>query len=150
MGSQRVRHNLANNNKRTRTRAHTHTHTHTLSNHNDFPPHWLKEGPKRSLLGQAPTFHYCISLVSPEKYKAIYVHLYIKDICVYIHSVTQLCPTLCHPMDGSTPGFSVHHQLPELAQTHVHQVGDAIQPSHPLSSPSPPAFNLSQHQGLFQ
>ena len=53
-------------------------------------------------------------------------------------------------MDCSTPGFPVHHQLPELAQTHVYQVGDAIYPSHPLSSPSPPAFNLSQHQGLFQ
>ena len=53
-------------------------------------------------------------------------------------------------MDCSTPGFPVHHQLPEFAQTHVHWVGDAIQPSHPLSSPSPPAFNLSQHQGLFQ
>ena len=53
-------------------------------------------------------------------------------------------------MDCSTPGFPVHHQLPEFTQTHVHWVGDAIQPSHPLSSPSPPAFNLSQHQGLFQ
>ena len=64
-------------------------------------------------------------------------------------SVTQLCLTLCDLMDRSTPGFPVHHQLPELAQTHVHRVGDAIQPSHPLSSPSPPALNLSQHQGLF-
>ena len=64
-------------------------------------------------------------------------------------SVTQLCPTPCNPMDGSTLGFPVHHQLPELAQTHVHQVGDAIQPSHLLPSPSPPAFNLAQHQGLF-
>ena len=64
-------------------------------------------------------------------------------------SVAQSCPTLCNPMDWSTPGFPVHHQLPELTQTHVHQVGDAIQPSHPLSSPSPPAFNSSQHQGLF-
>ena len=54
------------------------------------------------------------------------------------------------PMDCSMPGFPVHHQLPELAQTHVHQVGDAIQTSHPLSSPSPPAFNLSQHQSIFQ
>ena len=53
-------------------------------------------------------------------------------------------------MDCSTPGFPIHHQLPRLAQTHVHRVGDAIQPSHPLSSPSPPAFHLSQHQGLFQ
>ena len=57
---------------------------------------------------------------------------------------------LCFPMDCSTPGFPVHHQLPELAQTHVHRVGDAIKPSHPLSSPSPPAFSLSQHQSLFQ
>ena len=65
-------------------------------------------------------------------------------------SVTQLCPTLCNTMDCSTPGFPVHHQLPELAQTHVNWVGDAIQPSHPLSSPSPPAFNLSHHQGLFK
>ena len=65
-------------------------------------------------------------------------------------SVTQSCLTLCNPMEGSMPGFPVHHQLPELAQTHVHRVSDAIQPSHPLSSPSPPAFNLSQHRGLFQ
>ena len=65
-------------------------------------------------------------------------------------SVTHLCLTLCHPMDCSMPGLPVHHQLPELAQTHVHRVGDAIQPSHPLSSPSSPAFNLSQHQSLFQ
>ena len=57
--------------------------------------------------------------------------------------VTQLCPTLCDRMDCSTPGLPVYHQLPELAQTHVHQVGDAIQPSHPLSCPSPPTFNLS-------
>ena len=65
-------------------------------------------------------------------------------------SVTWLCPTLCDPMNHSTPGLPVHHQLPEFTQTYVHRVGDAIQPSHPLSSPSPPAFNLSQHQGLFQ
>ena len=65
-------------------------------------------------------------------------------------SVTQLCPTPCDPMDCSTPGLPVHHQLPESTKTHVHWVGDAIQPSHPLLSPSPPAFNLSQHQGLFQ
>ena len=65
-------------------------------------------------------------------------------------SVSQSCPTLCDPMNCSTPGLPVHHQLPELTQTHVHPVGDAIQPSHPLSSHSPPAFNLSQHQGLFQ
>ena len=56
---------------------------------------------------------------------------------------------LCNPMDSSTPGLLVHHQLPELTQTHVHHIGDAIQPSHALSSPLPPAFNLSQNQGLF-
>ena len=65
-------------------------------------------------------------------------------------SVIQSCLTLCIPMDSSMPGFPVHHQLPELAQTHVHRVSDALQPSHPLSSPSPPAFSLSQHQDLFQ
>ena len=62
----------------------------------------------------------------------------------------QLCLTLCDPMNRSTPGLPVHHQLPEFTQTHVHQVGGAIQPSHPMSSPSPPALNPSQHQGLFQ
>jgi len=65
-------------------------------------------------------------------------------------SVTQSCPTLCDPMDDRMTGFPVYHQLPEFVQTHVHQVGDVIQPPHPLSSPSPPAFNLSQHQGLFK
>ena len=65
-------------------------------------------------------------------------------------SVAQSCQTLCDPMACSTPVFLVHQQLLELAQTHVHQVSGAIQPSHPLSSPSPPAFNLSQHQGHFQ
>ena len=65
-------------------------------------------------------------------------------------SVTQLCLTLCDSMNHSTPGLPVHHQLPEYTQTHVHQVGDAIQPSHPLSSPSPAALNLSQHQCLFK
>ena len=63
-----------------------------------------------------------------------------------LSSVAQSCLTLCGPMDCRTPGFPVHHQLPELTQTHVHRVGHAIQPSHPLSFPSPPAFNLSQHQ----
>ena len=63
---------------------------------------------------------------------------------------SQSCLLLCKPMDCSTPGFPVHHQLPELSQTHVHWFGNAIQPTHPLSSPSPPDFNHSQHQGLFQ
>ena len=65
-------------------------------------------------------------------------------------SVAQPCPTFCDPMNRSMPGLPVCHQLPEFTQTHVHQVGDAIQPSHPLSSPSPPAPNPSQHEGLFQ
>ena len=69
---------------------------------------------------------------------------------VQFSSVAQSCPTLCDPMNHSTPGLPVHHQLPEFTQTHVHQVSDAIQPSHPLSSPSPPAPNPSQHQSLFQ
>ena len=75
------------------------------------------------------------------------------EICissVQFSSVAQSCPTLCDPMNCSTPGLPVHHQLPEFAQTHVHRGSDAIQPSHPLSSPSPPVPNPSQHQGLFQ
>ena len=69
---------------------------------------------------------------------------------VQFSSVSQSCSTLCNPMNCSTPGLPVHHQLPEFTQTHVHWVGDAIQPSHPLASPSPPALNLSLHQGLFK
>ena len=68
---------------------------------------------------------------------------------LWFSSATQSCPTPCDPMDCSTPGFPVHHQLLEPFQTHVHKVGDAIQPSRPLSLPSPPTFNLSQHQSLF-
>ena len=71
-------------------------------------------------------------------------------LSVQFSSVTQSCPTLCDPMNRSTPGLPVHHQLPEFTETHVHQVSDAIQPSHPLSSPFPPAPNPSQHQSLFQ
>ena len=69
---------------------------------------------------------------------------------VQFSSVTQSSPTLCDPMNRSTPGLPVHHQLPEFTETHVHRVSDAILPSHPLSSPFPPAPNPSQHQGLFQ
>ena len=69
---------------------------------------------------------------------------------VQFSSVAQSCPTPCDNMDSSTPGLLVHHQLPELAQTRVQRVGDAIQPSHHLSSPFPPAFNISQHQGLYE
>ena len=82
------------------------------------------------------------------KYVCIQLHMYISS--VQFSSGIQLCVTLCDPMNHSTPGLPVHHQLPEFTQTHVHWVGDAIQPSHPMSSPSPPASNPSQHQGLFQ
>ena len=71
------------------------------------------------------------------------------DLTDQIRSVAQSCQTLCDPMNHSTPGLSVQHLLPELPETHVHRVSDAIQPSHPLSSPSPPAPNTSQHQSLF-
>ena len=71
-----------------------------------------------------------------------------KNVQVQFSSVAQSCPTLCDPMNRSTPGLPVHHQFPEFTQTHVHQVSDAIQPSHPLSSPSPPALNPSQHQSF--
>ena len=78
-------------------------------------------------------------------------YLFISLPCsVQFSSVAQSCPTLCDPMNHSTPGLPVHNKLPEFTQTHAHRVGDAIQPSYPLSSPSPPAPNPSQHQGLFQ
>jgi len=78
--------------------------------------------------------------------------LWLKPIFLSIQfsSIAQSCLNPCDPMNHSTPGLPVHHQLPEFTQTHVHQVGDAIQPSHPLSSPSPPALNIFQHQGLFK
>ena len=86
------------------------------------------------------------SLFINKKFK---ISVLISKIC-FCCSVAQSCLTRCNPMDCSTPGLPVHRQLPDFAQLHVHSVGDAIQPSHPLSPPSPPAFNLSQHQGLFQ
>ena len=83
-------------------------------------------------------------------YMFIYKATWPQVVSVQFHSVAQSCPTLCDPMNRSMPGLPVHHQLLELTQTHVHRVSDAIQPSHPLSSPSPPAPNPSQHQSLFQ
>ena len=74
--------------------------------------------------------------------------LFVTQVLVQFSSVAQSYPTLSDPMNHSTPGLPVHHQLPEFTQTHIHRVSDAIQPSHPLSSPSPPAFNVSQHQCL--
>ena len=74
----------------------------------------------------------------------------LKNKSILVCSVTKSCPTLYNTMNCSMPGLPVHHQLPESTQTHIHWVGDAMQPSHPLSSPSPPALHLSQHQGLFK
>ena len=76
--------------------------------------------------------------------------MFLIEMYIQFSSVSQLCLTLCDPMNCSTRGLPVHHQLPEFTQAHVHLVSDAIQPSHPLLSPSPPALNLSQHQGLFK
>ena len=88
--------------------------------------------------------------LSDEASELPYFNISLSDPSVQFSSVAQLCPTLCDPMNRSTPGLPVHHQLPESTQTHVHRVGDAIQPSHPLLSPYPPALNLSQDQGRFQ
>ena len=97
-------------------------------------------------LSWSPHFcsHFCIVWFPQQSEEA-----FLK--CGSVSSVQSLsCVQLCDPMDCSMSGFPVHHQFPELTQIHVHWVSDAIQPSHPLSSPSPPTFNLSQHQGLFQ
>ena len=86
-------------------------------------------------------------------HSCFFLHVEARGIFLQViqfSSVTQSCLTLCNPMDCSMPGFPIHQQLPVLTQTHVYRGGDAIQPSHPLSSPSPPSFNHSQHQGLFQ
>ena len=88
--------------------------------------------------------------VPPSSLSCPPIYVSILGICVSISSAAQSSPTLCDPMNRSTPGVPVYHQLPEPTQTHVHRVNDAIQPSHPLSSPSPLALSLSQHQDLFQ
>ena len=90
-------------------------------------------------------------IIQTEKYKYYVLSRICVNLCwVQSSSVAQSCPTLCDPMNLSMPGLPVHHQLPEFTQTHVHWVSDPIQPSHPLSSPSPLALNPSQHQSLFQ
>ena len=108
---------------------------------------WLQAWPEGYTYFQSPTsFSPCLCLPSS-------VHLSHLLSCAkrnQFSSVAQSCPTLCDPMNCSMSGLPVHHQLSEFTQTHVHRVGDAIQPSHPLSSPSPLAPNPSQHQGLFQ
>ena len=91
---------------------------------------------------------WCLQYVRQEKLKEQPQDLH--NVFIQIRSVAQSCPTLCDPMNRSTPGLPVHHQLTEFTQTHVHWVSDPIQPYHPLLSPSPPASNPSQHQSLFQ
>ena len=102
--------------------------------------------------GHTPWWNACRKLWSifGERRVVISIFSYWFIGVIQFNSVSQLCPTLCDPMNPSMPGLPVHHQLPEFTQTHVHWVGDAIQPSHPLSSPSPPAPNPSQHQSLLQ
>ena len=100
--------------------------------------------------------HHCLKLNGGNSQKLKFlewfslIYSYILFFDLQLSSAAQSCLTLCDPMDCSMPGLPVHHQLPEFTQTHVYWVGDAIQPSQPLLSPSPPIFNLSQHQGLFQ
>ena len=100
----------------------------------------------------SPSWHHSIFYSYEFDYFRLFTSVESYSICDWLifSSVTQSHPTLCDPINCSTPGLSVHHQLPESTQTHVHWVGDAIQPSHPLSSTSPSALNLSQHQGLFK
>ena len=108
----------------------------------DFSVTW-----KQLLYKYFSKFCFYESTVKEKKYSMSFAK---DDSSVPFSSLAQSYPTLCDPMNRSTPGLPVHHQLPEFTQTHVHWVGDTIQPSHPLSSPSPPAPNPSQHQSLFQ
>ena len=91
----------------------------------------------------------CVSSVGLILFWGFYLMKHSREYLIF-SSVGQSCPTFCDPRNCSTPGLPVHHQLPESAQTHVHRIDDAIQPSHPLSCPSPPVLTLSQHQGLFK
>ena len=114
-----------------------------LSLLSDWHSNWCRASALKGI--KSPLFIFILAGFSFEL--MCYLELFI-TFGVQFSSVAQSCPTLCDPMNCSTPGLPVHHQLPEFTQTHVHWVGDPIQPSHPLSSPPPPAFNLSQHQGL--
>ena len=106
-------------------------------------------------LAQCPPYPYMLLQIARLYSSFFFFFLFLTLLFLWLSNIqfssaAQLCPTICDPMDCSMPGLPVHHQLPEFTHTHVHRVGDAIQPSHPLLSPSPPALNLSQHQGLFK
>ena len=116
-----------------------------LSLLSDWHSNWCRASALKGI--KSPLFIFILAGFSFEL--MCYLELFI-TFGVQFSSVAQSCPTLCDPMNCSTPGLPVHHQLPEFTQTHVHWVGDPIQPSHPLSSPLPPAHNPSQHQSLFQ
>ena len=113
---------------------------------------YLKDTSQLCRKAKTKVLFYIFDTVVSNSLTSYYIVIYIYSFWFWYQfsSVAQSCPTLCHPMDCRMPGFLGHHQLLELTQTHVHQVGDAIQSSHPLSSPSPPAFNLFQHHNLFQ
>jgi len=100
---------------------------------------------QRNLVGCSPWGHKKLDMT-----EQLTLFQYKRSTNVQVSSVTKSCLTFCNPVDCSTPGFPIHHQLPEVAQTHVHRAGDAIQPSHHLSSPSLPSFSFSPNQGLFQ
>ena len=131
MGLQRVRHHWATEH----SCIHTHTHTHT-------PPRM-----KNMDFGVRLGLNSWHDLANLKLWQL--KSFYFFPLSLQFSSVAQSCPSLCDPMNRSTPGLPVHHQLPEFTQTHVHRVSDAIQPIHPLLSPSP-TFNLSQHQGFFK
>ena len=118
---------------------------------NELGPQWL---PIQKSVCVCVCVYQAVSHHSRRMQKPMdYLNFLFGVICylmIQFTSVTQSCPTLCNPMNRSTPGIPVHHKLPKFTQTHVHRVSDAIQPSHPLSAPSPPAPNPSQHQSLFQ
>ena len=129
----------------TLTHTHTHTHTHISAPSGNLVCYSVWSRVPCACYREEQNLAPCwICLFN------LYLILFTKRIPVQFSSVTQSCPALCDPMDCSTPSLPVHHQLPESTQTHVHWVGDAIQPSHPLLSPSPLAFDLFQHQGLFK
>ena len=114
-----------------------------------LPPGFLSAAPWACHCHILPTKYFCLyNQLHPATFRCVYVKGFCATFCCC--SVLKLCPALCYPIDCSMLGFRVLYHLPEFAQTHVHWVNDAIQPSHPLSPPFPPALNLCQHQDLFQ